>query len=157
MGGDMSFPRIGAVLGIAVITVLGAASAGTAIAPDTLIQLSSPSGNIGCLATNMDGPFSLRCDVANPLYTRPPRPASCPLDYGGYGDSFTLGARGRAGWTCHGDTALRAGQSGFRTLRYGTTWSWGPFRCTMRVTGIACTNTRGFGFRLSRQQAVRTG
>ena len=105
----------------------------------------------------MDGPFSLRCDVSNPTYARPTRPRSCPLDYGEYGDSFTLGARGRAVWTCHGDTALRAGQSGFRTLGYGRTWTWGPFRCTMRVTGITCRNAAGRGFMLSQQRAVRFG
>ena len=145
------------VIAAVALGALSVAAGAQAIPPDTLVQLSSPSGKIGCLATNMDGPFSLRCDVSNPTYARPTRPRSCPLDYGEYGDSFTLGARGRAVWTCHGDTALRAGQSGFRTLGYGRTWTWGPFRCTMRVTGITCRNAAGRGFMLSQQRAVRFG
>ena len=147
----------GMVIAAVALGALSVAAGAQAIPPDTLVQLSSPSGKIGCLATNMDGPFSLRCDVSNPTYARPTRPRSCPLDYGEYGDSFTLGARGRAVWTCHGDTALRAGQSGFRTLGYGRTWTWGPFRCTMRVTGITCRNAAGRGFMLSQQRAVRFG
>ena len=147
----------GMVIAAVALGALSGAAGAQAIPPDTLVQLSSPSGKIGCLATNMDGPFSLRCDVSNPTYARPTRPRSCPLDYGEYGDSFTLGARGRAVWTCHGDTALRAGQSGFRTLGYGRTWTWGPFRCTMRVTGITCRNAAGRGFMLSQQRAVRFG
>ena len=147
----------GIVIAVVALGALGAASGAQAIPPDTLVQLSSPSGKIGCLATNMDGPFSLRCDVSNPTYARPTRPRSCPLDYGEYGDSFTLGARSRAVWTCHGDTALRAGQPGFKTIRYGRTWVWGPFRCTMRMTGITCRNSAGRGFQLSQQRAVRFG
>ena len=147
----------GMLMALVALASLGLAAGANAIAPDTLVQLSSPTGKIGCLATNMDGPFSLRCDVANPTYTRPARARSCPADFGEYGDSFTLGARSRAVWTCHGDTALRAGQPGFITLRYGRTWAWGPFRCTMRTTGITCRNSAGRGFQLSRERAVRFG
>lgn len=142
---------------LAALTIGALASSAGAIPPDTVVQLSSPSGKIGCVATNMDGPFSLRCDVASPKYTKPARPKWCPPDYGEYGDSFTLTARRRATFTCHGDTALRAGQPGFKTLGYGTTWAWGPFRCTMRTSGITCRNTAGFGFQLSQQRAARIG
>lgn len=145
---------IGKVITVAVAVAAlatGTASAGYGIAPDSLVQFRSPTGKIGCVATNMDGPFSLRCDVATPLYRRPTRARSCPLDYGEYGDSFTLPARARAVWTCHGDTTLGAG----RVLRYGRTWSWGPFRCTMRTSGITCRNRGGHGFVLSQQRAAR--
>lgn len=146
----MSGKLLTVMLAVTALTA-GPALAGAAIAPDSLVQFRSPTGKIGCVATNMDGPFSLRCDVATPSYTRPPRPRTCPLDFGGYGDSFTLSARARAVWTCHGDTTLGAG----RVLRYGRTWSWGPFRCTMRTSGITCRNRGGHGFVLSQQRAAR--
>lgn len=139
------------VVAMSSLVGAGAASAGSGIAPDTLIQFRSPTGKIGCVASNMDGPFFLRCDVSTPSYRKPARPRSCPPDYGGYGDSFTLPARARAVWTCHGDTALGAG----RVLRYGRTWSWGPYRCTMRTTGITCRNRGNHGFTLSQQRATR--
>lgn len=100
----------------------------------------TPSGNIGCEAYN----GYLRCDIGQKDWHSPRRPASCPL---AYGDSFTMSARRRPIWTCHGDTALHLGGP----LRYGSTWRHGPFTCTSRITGLTCTNRRGHGFFLSRQ------
>ncbi|HZS94681.1 MAG TPA: DUF6636 domain-containing protein [Chloroflexota bacterium] len=100
----------------------------------------TPSGNIGCEAFN----GYLRCDIGQKDWRSPRRPASCPL---AYGDSFTMTAKRRPIWTCHGDTALHLGGA----LRYGHTWRRGPFTCTSRITGLTCTNQRGHGFFLSRQ------
>lgn len=145
------------IIGVAAAAVVLVLAMATQQASARLIQFASPTKNIGCLADDFDGKYTLRCDIGERSFTPPTRPRSCPLDYGGYGDSFTLLRRGPASWTCHGDTALPGNQPGFRTLRYGKTWSWGPFRCTMRMSGITCRNAQRYGFLLSRERAVRLG
>lgn len=130
-----------------VVSTVGPASAGQ------LAQMTTPTRNIGCIASKMDGKANLRCDIRVHSYVPPARPRSCPLDYG---DSFSLGATGAARWTCHGDTALPApGVAGFVTVRYGRDWTWGPFTCRVRMTGVTCRNTSGRGFFLSKQAARR--
>ena len=125
---------------------------GTALA-GTIEQFTTPTRNIGCIASELDGDPVLRCDVRDVRYPKPKKPARCPLDYG---DSFSLGGEGRAWWTCHGDTALPPPSGkGFRTIRYGRTWEAGPFSCTSRVTALECRNDGGHGFRLSRLKAER--
>lgn len=137
----------GVAIAAAAGALAGPASAG--IPKDTLVQFRSPSGKIGCGADNFDGRFGLRCDVQSPTFRKPARPRGCvDLEWG---DSLSMSARGRPVWTCHGDTTLGAG----RVLRYGRTWSWGPFRCTMRTSGITCRNNGGHGFMLSQQRATR--
>ena len=136
-----------AVATAVTLLAAGGALAGAATASATLIQFRSPTGKIGCAATNMNGPYNLRCDVQSPTFT-PPARGGCDLDNG---DSFSMSAKGRPVWTCHGDTALGAG----KVLGYGRTWSWGPFRCTMRTSGITCRNNGGHGFMLSQQRASR--
>ena len=125
---------------------------GTAVA-GTLEQFTTPTRNIGCIASDIDGKAVLRCDIRTFTYPRPKKPANCPLDYG---DSFSLGEEGRARWTCHGDTALPPPNGkGFQTIKYGATWESGPFTCTSRVTALECRNDDGHGFRLSRLKATR--
>lgn len=128
------------------------AFAGTAVAGD-IDQITTPTRNIGCIATSIESVAVLRCDIRTSTYPRPKRPASCQLDYG---DSLSLSETGRARWTCHGDTALPPpGGKGFRTIKYGATWEWGPFACTSRVTALECRSDGGHGFRLSRLKAER--
>ena len=47
-------------------------------APLHLTMFRSPSANIGCELV----PGFARCDIAKRNWSPPPRPASCPLDYG---------------------------------------------------------------------------
>jgi hypothetical protein len=116
-------------------------------------QITTPTRNIGCIASEIDGDAVLRCDIRTFTYPRPKKPASCPLDYG---DSLSLSESGRARWTCHGDTALPPPRgTGFRTIKYGATWQSGSFTCTSRVTALECRNDDGHGFRLSRLKAER--
>ena len=122
--------------------VLGAAGPASA----AYVDFRSPTGKIGCAAH--DDPYNLRCDVQSPSFTRPPRPSWCDSEIG---DSFNMSARGRPQWTCHGDTTLGAR----KVLGYGRSWSWGPFRCTMRTSGVTCYNAAGHGFSLSTQRARR--
>src|SRR6266508_4459788 len=112
-------------LGILVLSALAAAPAS---ASSVVISFRTPTGNIGCVDTSALAPGpNLRCD----------------LDWG---DSYELGATGRAGVTCHGDTAIdpRA-----RVLRYGSMWRRGAFTCRSKTSGLRCRNLRGHGFFLS--------
>ena len=105
----------------------------------------TPSGNIGCVYDGSSG-GSLRCDIRSGLVPKPPRPRGCTVDWG---DSLSLGRRGRARVTCHGDTVLLPGA---RVLRYGQTWRRNGFRCVSRTTGLTCRNPAGNGFFLSRER-----
>lgn len=131
----------------AALSVSGSAMAGG------IEQFTTPTRNIGCIASTIDGDAVLRCDIRTFTYQRPKRPANCQLDYG---DSLSLGEQGRARWGCHGDTALPPlNGKGFRTLKYGATWESDPFTCTSRITALECRNEDGHGFRLSRLKAER--
>jgi hypothetical protein len=119
-------------------------------ASSIIITFRTPSGNIGCFFTSGIGPGpAIRCDIRSGLRPKPPRPRKCELDWG---DSYELGATGRAGVTCHGDTAIdpRA-----RVLRYGSTWRRGAFTCKSSVTGLRCRNRSSHGFFMSRQHSYR--
>ena len=118
---------------------LAAITAGTASASQ-IAQMTTPARN-------------MRCDIRSHTFVSPTQPKSCPLDYG---DSFSLGATGAARWTCHGDTALPPPNgAGFTTVGYGRNWTWGPFTCQVRMTGVTCRNNSGKGFFLSKQAARR--
>ena len=132
---------------------LAAATAGSAAASNQLAQMTTPTRNIGCIASTSSGKARLRCDIRSHTFVPPQQPNSCDLDYG---DSFSLGATGTARWMCHGDTALSGpGGKGFTTVAYGRNWKWGPFTCQVRLTGVTCRNSSGRGFFLSKQSARR--
>ena len=117
---------------------------GHAQTADSGFQL--PSGRLHCSYDPGDAqqPASLRCDVLEPSFRRPPS-EPCPLDFG---DSLALTTRGRPQWVCHGDTVLDPQHP---VLAYGQTWSWGGFRCTSATTGVRCVNIAGHGFELARR------
>jgi hypothetical protein len=109
-------------------------------------QWNSPSGNIRC------GSFSrqnLRCDMRALGNPRKPRPKSCEFDYG---NSFGIHGNGRRGYLmCVSDAV---GGPDAPTLAYGTVWRRNGFRCTIKRTGVRCTNRRGHGFSLRRGRQV---
>jgi hypothetical protein len=116
-----------------------------AASPADAATFKSPSGNIGCAI----GAGGVRCDIRAHAWRPPPKPASCQLDWG---NGLTLGKRGRARFTCAGDTLLGAGA----VLAYGRDIERGRFRCLSRRRGMRCFNRRnGHGFALSRQAARR--
>jgi hypothetical protein len=139
-----------AVKRLALALVLGAlalalAAAGPAEAKVAFLR--TPSGNIGCYYQS--SPAYLRCDILSGLKPRPARPASCDLEWG---DSLTLAKKGRARLVCHGDTVF---DPSAKVLRYGTTWTAGPYACISRTTGLTCENAVGHGFFMSRQRWSR--
>ena len=56
----------------------------------------------------------------------------------------TLGERGDNPWLPSARTVA--------TLHYGDKWTGADIRCTMRTTGLTCTNLSHHGFFLSRQR-----
>lgn len=104
----------------------------------------SPSGNIGCILA--DG--LLRCDMRKLGNAAPKRPSSCEFDYGKAFGITRSGSKGKR--LCVSDFAGGAGPK----LRYGTTWKRGGMTCTIRESGVRCSNARGHGFelRLGRQR-----
>jgi hypothetical protein len=127
---------------VAVAAVL-AADASPASA---LTFFQSPSGNIGCVIGKGNG---VRCDIRERDWQPPPKPASCPLDWG---HAIAVGRRGRGHFVCAGDTTLGEG----RRLGYGKAIRRGRFRCVSRRSGMRCANRRnGHGFKLSRDRVRR--
>jgi hypothetical protein len=115
----------------------------TATAAPAFFQ--SPTGNIGCAIARS----GVRCDIRERHWRPPPKPASCPVDWG---NGVNLGRSGRARFTCAGDTVLGMG----RTLAYGQSIKRRQFVCTSRRRGMRCSNSRnGHGFFLSKQRVRR--
>lgn len=105
---------------------------------------SLPSGRLQCQFTSDTGSGpGLRCDVLNPTFRAPARPADCPL---AWGDSLYLEASGRPGFSCHGDTVMARRP----VLAYGKSWRRGGFVCISSRAGVRCTNASGHGFTLAR-------
>ncbi len=106
-----------------------------------LATFTSPSGNIGCVLTKQ----SARCDIKERSWKPPPRPSSCPLDYG---QGLIVAGPKKATLVCAGDTAL----VGTKPLPYGDSSQVGAFLCTSETTSMKCGNTdTGHGFELSRE------
>jgi Family of unknown function (DUF6636) len=127
------------------VAVLAAAGsllmAGSASAAPVLFE--NPRGNIGC-AISAGG---VRCDIRAHAWDPPPKPASCPVDWG---NGLEVGRRGAARFTCAGDTVL----GGKKVVGWGKSIRRGRFRCTVRQDGVRCVNLRNeHGFKLSRRVA----
>ncbi len=107
------------------------------------VYFHSPSRNIRCViaATAL-----ARCDIARRNWSPPPKPRTCPGDWGN-GMQVPINGPGR--FTCAND-AVPAG----RKLAYGESIRRGPFRCTSRRRGMRCVNVRNaHGFAISRSRA----
>jgi hypothetical protein len=111
-----------------VVALCGAASAPAA----SLRFFRSPSGNIGCLI----GGGSVRCDIERKAWKPTAKPKSCPVDWG---DGVEVTRRGRAHFTCAGDTVLSPHA---KALRYGHAIRVGRFACTSHKSYMRCDNTR---------------
>jgi hypothetical protein len=122
----------------AYAAVLAGLALGRGPAGAELHGFHTPSGNIGCIASDEGGRWELRCDIAEKTWNGGSAGRDCDLDSG---DALGVSAAGRPYWVCHGDTVLRQG----RALPYGATWAAGPFTCTSAQTGLTC-----HGFFLSR-------
>lgn len=109
----------------------------------------TPSDNIHCLFITDGGQSSVECDLRSRSNTRPvlPYPADCDLEWG---DRFAVGAKGKPGLVCHGDTLYSPGSP---VLAYGKSMSWkSGIACTSEKSGLTCKNRQGHGFSLSRSK-----
>lgn len=109
-----------------------------------LTAFLSPTGNIGCQM--LDG-FA-RCDILQRSWSPPPHPASCSREVD-YGQGLEVGATGKAGFVCAGDTARDPNSP---PLRYGYASVEGKIACVSAFTGMTCTSADGHGFFISRQR-----
>ena len=95
------------------------------------IAFSTPTNNVGCLYTLVEGAPELTCDRAQPTYLR-----------------FVLTPRGRATLTKNpGEQPCCSGDA----LPYGESWQAGPFDCDSLASGLRCTSASGHGFSISRK------
>jgi hypothetical protein len=101
-----------------------------------------PSKNIYCVIYG----DHLRCEIVSQLKPMPPQPESCNLDWGG---GLSLPKVGKPSVICAGDSAY---SPNYKTLAYGKTWSRGGFVCKSRTNGLTCTNPKGNGFFLNREE-----
>jgi len=131
-------------LTLALGMLLALAACSSASASVKLFQ--SPSKNIGCVI----GPsIGARCDIRVRSWHAPPKPKSCPLDFG---NGLTVGKHGRGRFTCAGDTVLGQGH----VLPYGQAIRRGHYRCVSLTIGMRCVNQlTQHGFKISRQHARR--
>jgi hypothetical protein len=126
------------LLALLALLLAASASASTVTRP-----FQTPSGNIKCEGFRLNGVYGLRCDVYSHSWKAPKQTRPC--DAGDYGSSLSMSASGRVRWPCVGD----ATDPGPR-LGYGRSWSFGPFRCTSRTTGLTCRNAGRHGWFLAR-------
>jgi len=127
------------------LSALAALTLALAPAPrqDALYSFQTPTGNIGCMADDEGGRWSLRCDIATHDWAGGSAGRDCDLDQG---DALGMTGGGRTYWVCHGDTVLRQGA----VLGYGSSWRAGPFTCISARAGVTCRNRAAHGFTLSR-------
>lgn len=134
-----------------VVTLLAAGATAAAAAqpahaadPQTW---QTPSGNVACITYEQ----TLRCDIRTLGRSAPRKPRGCQGDYGHAFAVSRASSRGRR--LCVSDTAF--GQN-LPTVRYGRTWKRNGFTCTVRESGLRCTNARSHGFflRIGKQQLL---
>jgi hypothetical protein len=126
-------------LAVALGTLVAAAPASAAV------FFHSPSGNIHCVIQRTE---LARCDITRRDWSPPPKPSSCPGDWG---NGLQVLFRGKGRFVCANDAV-----SGGRKLPYGESIRRGRFRCRSRRSGMRCVNTRnGHGFALSRERPLR--
>jgi hypothetical protein len=111
----------------------------------------TPTGNIRCLgegdtATGRD--FGMRCDITHHTWKAPKR--SKPCTEGDYGSSLGMTKRGGAKFICVSDAIGPA-----KRVKYGTIFRFGPFRCSIKTTGVRCSNAAKHGWFVSRQRVKR--
>lgn len=127
--------RIAAIAAMALLTVGNSARADV-----TGRTFRSPTDNIHCYA-NADRDYAhIRCEIYQHKWNAPR--GSCGRQRTAILD---MSRRGRPHFICPNDTIPPD-----RTLRYGSRWRLGPFRCTMRHTGLTCRNRASHGWFLSR-------
>ena len=104
-----------------------------------LTGFTNAEGNIGCYIDT----DSVRCDVAKPGWTIPPKPANCTLDYG---RGIELAPGEPAQFVCAGDSTLNSGSP----LPIGQAIRAGSLTCVNKLERFTCLDSKGgHGFMIS--------
>jgi Family of unknown function (DUF6636) len=129
---------------VAAITAVGPAAIAHA---DDVYQFQSPSGNITCVMSALQGDTPrASCGITDRTWVIPPRPMTC---MGAFGDQITMVHGSSAALVCHTDTTRG---TGLPTLQYGDTRSVASLTCVSQPAGITCTDSdTGHFFRISRE------
>ena len=151
----MRRPRtvIGLVL-LASLLATSSAVAGPTAASATQLHFRSPSGNINCYVFSTAGGVA-DCLVRQATWrNKPPKPASCDLDWAPTELQLTRTHVTVGG--CRGDVGPRCYPGGDRcsVLAYGHSVTLGPVRCSSATTGVTCRRTTGSrpGFTIARER-----
>ncbi len=106
----------------------------------------TPSKNINCTYYEYDEePAVLGCEIRGYTGTTPRRPKDCEFDWNALPE---IREKGKATlFACVSDTRWWIDAP---VVKYGSTWKYGPFRCSVATTGVTCTNLSGRGFTLRR-------
>jgi hypothetical protein len=123
---------------VALIALVACAASASA----SLVGFQTEDHKVGCYLNGKGA----RCDVKNPKWEAPPKPATCELDWG---QGVAVDRRGSADYVCAGDTTL---DPSHQVLFAGDKVKRGRFKCKARdAQTIKCVNTRnGHGFIVSR-------
>ena len=129
---------------LVLLTVFGFVALAMAPPAHAITFFESPSHNIGCAISAKSG---VRCDIRAHTWKAPPKPESCPVDWG---NGLEVSRYGFARWVCAGDTVF----GGKKVLGYRKSIRRGRFECTSRRNGMRCVNTSSeHGFKLARRKA----
>jgi hypothetical protein len=108
---------------------------------------TTPSGNIGCLFDDYQGPH-VRCDRLRMTSVPPGKPADCDFDWG-HSVELSLGQRGALACTSDSVMGQQGETDGSRALPYGDSVTYRGILCTSTRQGLTC-EARGHGFLISR-------
>jgi uncharacterized protein DUF6636 len=85
-----------------------------------------------------------RCDLREHTWVAPPKPKSCPVDWG---DGVVVSRHGLGNYVCAGDTVANPAAPG---LGPGAVVTLGRYSCSVLALSVRCTNTvNGHGFEVS--------
>ena len=146
--------RLPAALGICVIAALVVPATGSAGSKQRFFH--TVDGNISCAILKdtktrrkhhrkIKGfPGEARCDLRQHTWTAPPKPRSCPVDWG---DGVLVSRDGRAEYVCAGDTVANPSAP---ALAPGASITLGRYTCAVLTATVRCTNNvNGHGFEVS--------
>jgi hypothetical protein len=89
-------------------------------------------------------PGEARCDLRQHTWVAPPKPKSCPVDWG---DGVVVSRHGPGNYVCAGDTVANPSAP---ALGPGASITLGHYTCGVLTESVRCTyNRNGHGFEVS--------
>jgi hypothetical protein len=89
-------------------------------------------------------PGEARCDLREHTWVAPPKPKSCPVDWG---DGVVVSRHGFGNYVCAGDTVANPSAP---ALGPGSSTTLGRYTCSVLTESVRCTNNvNGHGFEVS--------